>query len=604
MLPVRSRLAARAGLRRRGVRRRLRRASSVGQLATRARSDGGSLSRQGRRRGRERAGGRAAGLDRRLPGRQPRRHDRRTTRSAPAAAASSSSPAAPRTAARDSALADDELTGAQKRCGGPDNLVEIPVYISPIAIIYNLEGVDNLQLSPETLAKIFNQKIKNWNDPAIKADNPDAAAARPAHHGRQPLGRVGHDRELHRLPGQTAPRATGPHEVSGDWPVKGGEAAQGTSGVVDAVEAGKGAIGYADASQAGELGMAKIKVGDEFVAPTPEAAAKIVDESKETDDAGQVRVHVRPQPHDDGGRHVPDRPRLLRDGLHQVRRRRPGRARQGLPAATSISAEGQEAAAKNAGSAPITDAVRAEESSPAVDAIGGQLDATHRALERETSSAAASTTCEIREFDEPGPSPARRARRRSRLRGRRDRRGRAHPGHVLAGVALFLIVKAWPAITADRRRSPGGEGLVKYIWPLAFGTLVAATIAIVVAVPLAVAVALFISHIAPRADRAADELRDRPARGDPERHLRPLGHRRPRPGLGRRCSSGWRDNLGWIPFFEGPASRDRPHDAGRRPRAGGDDPADHHRRHALGLRRRRRGACRRARWRSAPRAGR
>src|SRR5262245_31654738 len=74
----------------------------------------------------------------------------------------------------DSHFADEELTGAQERCGGPVNFVEIPVYISPIAIIYNLEGVENLQLSPETLAKIFKQEIKTWNDPAIAADNPDA----------------------------------------------------------------------------------------------------------------------------------------------------------------------------------------------------------------------------------------------------------------------------------------------------------------------------------------------------------------------------------------------------------------------------------------------
>ena len=69
---------------------------------------------------------------------------------------------------------------------------------------------------------------------------------------------------------------------------------------------------------------------------------------------------------------------------------------------------------------------------------------------------------------------------------------------TLAGVALFLMIEAWPAITADGADLPGGESLLDYIWPLAFGTLVAATIAIVIAVPLAVAVALFISHIAPR----------------------------------------------------------------------------------------------------------
>jgi len=69
---------------------------------------------------------------------------------------------------------------------------------------------------------------------------------------------------------------------------------------------------------------------------------------------------------------------------------------------------------------------------------------------------------------------------------------------VLAGVAGFLLIKAWPAITADGADIPGGEGLASYIWPLAFGTLVAATIAIIFAVPMAVCVALFISHFAPR----------------------------------------------------------------------------------------------------------
>ena len=69
---------------------------------------------------------------------------------------------------------------------------------------------------------------------------------------------------------------------------------------------------------------------------------------------------------------------------------------------------------------------------------------------------------------------------------------------MLAGVALFLVVKAWPAITADADEIPGGEGLLEVHRPLAFGTLLAAAIAVVIAVPLAVAVALFISHIAPR----------------------------------------------------------------------------------------------------------
>lgn len=69
---------------------------------------------------------------------------------------------------------------------------------------------------------------------------------------------------------------------------------------------------------------------------------------------------------------------------------------------------------------------------------------------------------------------------------------------VLAGVALFLFVEAWPAITADSEDLPGGKSLVSYIGPLLFGTLLGAAIALALAGPLAIAIALYITHYAPR----------------------------------------------------------------------------------------------------------
>ena len=69
---------------------------------------------------------------------------------------------------------------------------------------------------------------------------------------------------------------------------------------------------------------------------------------------------------------------------------------------------------------------------------------------------------------------------------------------LLGGVALFLLIESLPAVSASPAQLPGGKSLVDYIAPLAFGTVLAATIAVLIAVPLAVAVALFISHIAPR----------------------------------------------------------------------------------------------------------
>ena len=69
---------------------------------------------------------------------------------------------------------------------------------------------------------------------------------------------------------------------------------------------------------------------------------------------------------------------------------------------------------------------------------------------------------------------------------------------TLVGVAGFLLWQAWPALTADPAEVRGGQGLLWYIGPLVFGTLVAAVIALIIAFPLSIGIALFISHYAPR----------------------------------------------------------------------------------------------------------
>jgi phosphate transport system permease protein len=69
---------------------------------------------------------------------------------------------------------------------------------------------------------------------------------------------------------------------------------------------------------------------------------------------------------------------------------------------------------------------------------------------------------------------------------------------ALAGVAIFLTTEGIPAFTAAKNEMPGGNGILGYIWPLAFGTVLAAAIALAIAAPLSIGVALFISHYAPR----------------------------------------------------------------------------------------------------------
>jgi phosphate transport system permease protein len=75
---------------------------------------------------------------------------------------------------------------------------------------------------------------------------------------------------------------------------------------------------------------------------------------------------------------------------------------------------------------------------------------------------------------------------------------------VLAAVAVFLLVEAWPAISNSTARLTDainwleGKSLLGYVGPLVFGTILAALIALVIATPIAIGVALFISHYAPR----------------------------------------------------------------------------------------------------------
>ncbi len=181
-------------------------------------------------------------------------------------------------AGSDAYLDDAQLADSKKVCGGATAL-EVPDYISPIALVFNVDGVDKLQLSPETAAAIFAGKITKWNDSAIKKDNPGATlpsdTITPVHRSDDSGTTKNFTDYLH----QTA-ASTWTADAAETWPFKSGEGANGTSGVIGAVKNGKGAIGYADASQAGDLGTASVKVGSDYVAPDAQAAAKAADVSK------------------------------------------------------------------------------------------------------------------------------------------------------------------------------------------------------------------------------------------------------------------------------------------------------------------------------------
>jgi phosphate transport system substrate-binding protein len=267
-------------------------------------------------------------------------------------------------AGSDAYLKADELTTAQARCGS--DVVEVPAYVSPIAVVYNLQGVTDLQLSPATVAGIFAGKITNWNAPEIAADNPGKTlpnqAITPVHRSDDSGTTQNLTDYLNKASGGawTSPAA-------GTWPIPGGEAAQGTSGVVGAVQGGNGTIGYADESQAGNLGKALIKVGTQYVGPTPEAAANVLAQSKRVEGRGASSFAFDLARDTTAAGSYPIVLVSYQIACAKYADQAQANLVKGFLTYTT-SADGQQAAAQAAGSAPLNDALRTQ-ITPAVTGI-------------------------------------------------------------------------------------------------------------------------------------------------------------------------------------------------------------------------------------------
>src|SRR5262249_49788053 len=141
------------------------------------------------------------------------------------------------------------------------DFVYVPILLGAISVSYNVDGVDKLQLSGETIAKIFSRDIKKWDDKAIAADNPGV--------------------KLPSIDIVVAPRSDGSgtaeqftkfldSAASGVWKLKSGstiewpadtQAGNGNGGVAQIIKSTKGAIGYVDLpdAKAAQLKFASVK---------------------------------------------------------------------------------------------------------------------------------------------------------------------------------------------------------------------------------------------------------------------------------------------------------------------------------------------------------
>ncbi|MQS39179.1 phosphate ABC transporter substrate-binding protein PstS [Streptomyces katsurahamanus] len=180
-------------------------------------------------------------------------------------------------AGSDSALKPEEVAESKKICEGGQG-VNLPMVGGPIAIGYNLPGVEDLNLDAATIAKIFNGKIKNWNDPAIEKLNegvelPDKAIQ--AFHRSEDSGTT---QNLGKYLGATA-KSDWPYEAEKKWPAPGGQAASGSSGVAAQVKQVDGAIGYFELSYATSQSIPTVRIDTGASAPveaTSENASKAI----------------------------------------------------------------------------------------------------------------------------------------------------------------------------------------------------------------------------------------------------------------------------------------------------------------------------------------
>lgn len=180
-------------------------------------------------------------------------------------------------AGSDSPLKPDQVAKSKSVCSGGQG-IDLPMVGGPIAIMYNLPGVKDLVLDAPTLAKIFNGKITKWDDQAIKKLNPNAtlpSTAIQTFHRSDDSGTTDNfTKYLIAAAGSDFPYSGGK-----TWQAKGGQSAQGTSGVVAQVKQVEGAITYGELSYAtsSNLPTAQIATGASApVAATTDNASKAI----------------------------------------------------------------------------------------------------------------------------------------------------------------------------------------------------------------------------------------------------------------------------------------------------------------------------------------
>lgn len=170
---------------------------------------------------------------------------------------------------------------ADARCTGGKAL-SVGTVPGIISVMYNIPGVTKLNLSAANLGKIFNGKITKWNDPAIVADNAGVNLPDLAIQTFHRSDASGTSFNFSNYLNKTAPTDF-PAAANKQWPGTGGQSAQGSKGVAQAVKSTSGAVGYAEVSYATSNSLPTANVGNaagKFVPLTAANAANFIGKAK------------------------------------------------------------------------------------------------------------------------------------------------------------------------------------------------------------------------------------------------------------------------------------------------------------------------------------
>jgi phosphate transport system substrate-binding protein len=196
-------------------------------------------------------------------------------------------------AGSDSALKDDEQKLADAKCAsGP--ALNLPMVIGPIAVVYNLDGVDALQMDAPTLAKIFAGKITKWDDPAIAALNSGAKLPSTAIQAVHRSDESGTTDNFTKYLSKTA-EADWTFGNAKAWKAPGGTGAAKSDGVASQVKSTAGTISYVELSFAenSDLKKAKIKNGaGEYTELTGESAGKTIEGAKVAGTGNDLKLSI------------------------------------------------------------------------------------------------------------------------------------------------------------------------------------------------------------------------------------------------------------------------------------------------------------------------